>query len=245
MSQGSDPVSASGSVRVGRTPSVHPTYPPVRPRASERRGLLGLRPQVRRSLKRLILLGLRVCTALVVSSAALGGAALVEASGSSVSTGWWRGQFPITQSFGCTDFGYEAREPWRRCPPGLPKFHDGIDVGMRCGTALIAPGRLTVVSVGGSEQQSFGPFYPRLRLPSGYDILLGHVQRTVVRPGQVVSAGSPIAYVGTFGYSTGCHLHFEVRPAGGGWGSAVEPSAFLDAAPLRGAVTAASVVAHH
>jgi murein DD-endopeptidase MepM/ murein hydrolase activator NlpD len=186
----------------------------------------------------------RITVALVISSSFLAGASTLKATpGSLVRSAWWKGRPPLTQTFGCTNYGYEAEEPWRDCPGDLPRFHDGIDLGMRCGAPIVAPTQLTVVSVGGPDAQSFGPYYPRLRLPWGYDVLLGHVERTFVRPGQHVQRGTVIAYVGTFGYSTGCHLHFEVRPAGEKWGSAIDPKPFLyPSAPESGAASSSDAL---
>ncbi|MDA0210920.1 MAG: M23 family metallopeptidase [Cyanobacteria bacterium FC1] len=46
----------------------------------------------------------------------------------------------------------------------------------------------------------------------------------LVRTGQQVEQGQQIAEMGSTGYSTGPHLHFEIHPAGQG---AVNPMAFL------------------
>lgn len=46
---------------------------------------------------------------------------------------------------------------------------------------------------------------------------------TLVKVGQSVSAGRPIALVGDTGESTGCHLHIEVRIDG----QAIDPSPFF------------------
>ena len=84
----------------------------------------------------------------------------------------------------------------------------------------------TVVSIGGESY--YGAYYPRIRLDDGHDVILAHVQPpVVVQVGQRVNPGQLVAYVGSQGVdsqghptSTGCHLHFEVRPAGGGYGTA-------------------------
>ena len=49
---------------------------------------------------------------------------------------------------------------------------------------------------------------------NGYVTLYGHAKSLAVSAGQRVTMGQTIAYVGTTGYSTGYHLHFEVRKNG-------------------------------
>ncbi len=44
--------------------------------------------------------------------------------------------------------------------------------------------------------------------------LYGHLDKLLVRPGQLVRAGDIIGLEGSTGNSTGPHLHFEVRVAG-------------------------------
>ena len=45
----------------------------------------------------------------------------------------------------------------------------------------------------------------------GYESLYGHMNKIVVRPGQKISRGDLIGFVGNSGSSTGPHLHYEVR----------------------------------
>ena len=51
----------------------------------------------------------------------------------------------------------------------------------------------------------------------------GHLNKSLVKPNQVVKAGQPIGLGGSTGRSTGPHLHFETRYMG----YAINPSAIL------------------
>ena len=51
----------------------------------------------------------------------------------------------------------------------------------------------------------------------------GHAQSVVVRAGQHVRRGQIIAYMGSTGFSTGPHLHYEVRI----YGEPVNPAPYL------------------
>jgi murein DD-endopeptidase MepM/ murein hydrolase activator NlpD len=50
-----------------------------------------------------------------------------------------------------------------------------------------------------------------------------------VSPGQRVTKGAPIAYVGSTGESTGPHLHYQVMYAG----TAIDPQPFLNGVPQK------------
>ncbi len=49
-----------------------------------------------------------------------------------------------------------------------------------------------------------------------YQTLYGHMETVVVKAGQYVKQGDVIGYVGSTGYSTGWHLHFEVHTSTNG-----------------------------
>jgi len=57
----------------------------------------------------------------------------------------------------------------------------------------------------------------------GMATLYGHQSRIVVTAGQHVNAGDIIGYIGSTGFSTGPHLHFEVRING----NTVDPAPYL------------------
>ena len=57
-----------------------------------------------------------------------------------------------------------------------------------------------------------------------YSTLYGHMERIVVSVGDSVKKGDTIGYVGSTGYSTGFHLHFEIRKNG----TPIDPSGYLN-----------------
>lgn len=94
---------------------------------------------------------------------------------------------------------------------GYWKLHDGTDFGASCGTPIKA-------AYGGvvSERYYNGGYGNRLMIDhgsvNGSYVTTGynHATRYVVSVGQRVSKGQVIGYVGSTGYSTGCHLHLMV-----------------------------------
>ena len=61
---------------------------------------------------------------------------------------------------------------------------------------------------------------------NGYKTLYGHmaIGSTIVQAGQVVRQGQKLGRMGSTGRSTGTHLHFEIKPAAGGF---VDPLSML------------------
>jgi len=94
---------------------------------------------------------------------------------------------------------------------GVTKLHTGTDFGVGCGTPIQAARAGTVLAA------EFNTAYGwRTVITHGVvgGVLLtttyNHQQYLGVDPGQQVQAGQVIGQVGTTGYSTGCHLHFEL-----------------------------------
>jgi murein DD-endopeptidase MepM/ murein hydrolase activator NlpD len=91
------------------------------------------------------------------------------------------------------------------------KLHDGTDFGASCGTPIRA-------AAGGQilDQYFNGGYGNRVILNNG--VMDGHVivttynhlSRFALSKGATVNRGDVIGYVGSTGYSTGCHLHFMV-----------------------------------
>ena len=91
---------------------------------------------------------------------------------------------------------------------GLQRLHEGIDIVARTGTVVLAPAE-GIVTFSGVDP-TFGNM---LVVDHGYGIITryGHNDTILVREGQRVSRGTPMATVGSTGRSTGPHLHYEIR----------------------------------
>lgn len=90
----------------------------------------------------------------------------------------------------------------------LGQRHQGLDIGAAAGTTIFAASSGTV-SVA-TYNSSYGN-YVLINHSNGYSTLYAHARTLLVRTGQWVAKGEPIARVGSTGISTGPHLHFEVR----------------------------------
>lgn len=133
---------------------------------------------------------------------------------------WWVGDFPISQGYGCTDFN---GEPFNPNHPECPHWHDGIDIAIPCGRFVIAAMAGTVVQVG---VYGGGPYALVLDV-GGWWVWLLHLQASYISVGDQFGPGMVLGEIGTLGFSTGCHLHFQVTPAGTGYFSSVDPSPWL------------------
>jgi murein DD-endopeptidase MepM/ murein hydrolase activator NlpD len=94
---------------------------------------------------------------------------------------------------------------------GRIKMHEGIDVGAPIGTPIVAPADGVVTFSG--PKPGFGNF---VQIDHGYGVetIFGHASALIAKKGQKVSRGDHIAIVGNTGYSTGPHVHYEVRVNG-------------------------------
>ncbi|MFB1480972.1 M23 family metallopeptidase [Corallococcus sp. RDP092CA] len=89
--------------------------------------------------------------------------------------------------------------------------HAGLDIAAPHGKEVTAPSDGTVVFAGLE-----GGYGNVLVIDHGYGIKTryGHLSKILVKAGDRVKRGSPIANVGNTGRSTGPHLHYEVRVNG-------------------------------
>jgi murein DD-endopeptidase MepM/ murein hydrolase activator NlpD len=121
----------------------------------------------------------------------------------------------ITQGFGPSAL---AGEP---AFAGFAHFHTGIDVAGREGAPVVAAddGQVVLAATGSSGYGN----YVVLGHGNGVTTLYGHLSQILVRQGQRVRQGDAIGLEGSTGYSTGPHVHFEVRVNG----VPVDPTAYL------------------
>ncbi|MFD9307325.1 peptidoglycan DD-metalloendopeptidase family protein [Streptomyces sp. NPDC060048] len=97
--------------------------------------------------------------------------------------------------------------------------HTGIDFPVGMGTSVMA-------ATDGTVRSKWNSAYGNMVIvtaPDGTETWYCHLSSAKIRSGKV-KAGDVIAYSGDSGNSTGAHLHFEVRPGGGG---PVDPQAWL------------------
>lgn len=102
------------------------------------------------------------------------------------------------------------------------RMHRGIDVAAPVGTPVVAAASGVVISAGWNSG-GYGNLV-EIRHPDGTLTRYAHNNRLLVHSGQSVKQGEQIAEMGSTGYSTGPHVHFEIHPPEQG---AVNPMAFL------------------
>ncbi len=106
--------------------------------------------------------------------------------------------------------------------PRWGRMHRGIDIAAPTGTPIhaAASGEVTVA---GWNSGGYGNLV-EIRHPDGSMTRYAHNSKLLVRKGDRVEQGQQVALMGSTGFSTGPHLHFEIHPSGSG---ATNPMAFL------------------
>lgn len=102
------------------------------------------------------------------------------------------------------------------------RMHRGIDIAGPVGTPIVAAASGVVVRSGWNSG-GYGNVVD-IRHRDGSMTRYAHNSRLLVREGQQVNQGQSIAQMGSTGYSTGPHLHFEIHLPGNG---TVNPIAYL------------------
>ncbi len=110
----------------------------------------------------------------------------------------WPIEGRIASSFG------EREDPFN----GEGAFHSGIDIDAPYGTPVRAAGDGDV-----ADASTVSGYGREVVLDHGHDLvtIYAHLSAIAVFPGQHVSRGQVIGYVGQSGRATGPHLHYEVR----------------------------------
>ena len=113
----------------------------------------------------------------------------------------------ISQRFGCSTFYLEV--PDDNCP-WPHKIHTGLDIAGPYGTNIVAADTGVVYLYPGSI--GYGNLLVMFH-GNGYSTYYGHTAGYApgLRSGDVVARGTTIAFEGSTGWSTGPHLHFEIR----------------------------------
>ncbi|MEH2036266.1 murein hydrolase activator EnvC family protein [Nostoc sp.] len=110
---------------------------------------------------------------------------------------------------------------WRVHPIlGYRRFHAGLDFAASYGSKIRAADSGRVIFAGW-----YGGYGRAVIIDhgNGMTTLYGHTSELYVSEGQAVERGQAIAAVGSTGFSTGPHLHFEVRRNG----TPVDPANYL------------------
>ncbi len=122
--------------------------------------------------------------------------------GTVIATGSWTWPCP-----GHTYITSRAGNRWHPVFGGW-RYHSGIDIAANNGDAVVAADSGTVVACGES-----GGYGNRILIDhgNGYYTLYAHLSAYSVSEGAAVSKGQRIGSVGSTGWATGPHLHFELR----------------------------------
>lgn len=113
----------------------------------------------------------------------------------------WPVEGPVASSFG------EREDPFN----GEGAFHSGIDIDAPEGTPVRAAADGDV-----ADASTVSGYGREIVLDHGHDVdtVYAHLSATAVFPGEHVTEGQIIGFVGHTGRATGPHLHYEVRVHG-------------------------------
>jgi len=105
-------------------------------------------------------------------------------------------------------------------------FHQGVDLGAIYGEVIRAAAAGVVAST-----DYDGGFGNKVDIDhgNGYHTWYAHLSKFIAQPGERVVKGQPIGLVGSTGFSTGPHLHYQVMFNG----TAVDPTPFLAGVPPK------------
>ena len=140
-------------------------------------------------------------------------AAQIAGAGSGAAQGTGRFVWPVSGPVTC-GFGWRVHPIFH-----TREFHTGVDIAAAAGTPIHAADSGTVIIA--TAEGGYGNVIV-IDHGGGLSTLYAHQSAFAVTSGRVVR-GQVIGYVGTTGFSTGPHLHFEVRRNG----QPVDPMGYL------------------
>jgi len=129
-----------------------------------------------------------------------------------------------TSSFMVPATGYRSSNFGYRVNPVTKKsdqFHSGIDIAAAMGTPVKAAAG-GIVKISEFNKNGYGNLVV-IEHEKDLSTYYGHLSKLMARAGQKVAKGDLIGNVGSTGWSTGPHLHFEVRKGG----TALNPDDFI------------------
>lgn len=136
---------------------------------------------------------------------------------------WLRGKVIVPVTTGPEEFKpYPITFPYRAPGPYAYGYHTGEDhacpIGSEC--QVTWPGRVVGIDIWGSPYGN----HIVIRTENGkYDYGYCHMSHISKKVGDQVKVGESVGQSGDSGNTTGPHVHFEARPAGGHYGSDVNP----------------------
>lgn len=104
---------------------------------------------------------------------------------------------------------------------GHEAVHKGVDIAGQSGSEVLSVATGVVTRAG--EASGYG-YLVEINHGNGYSTRYGHNQEVLVKVGDTVTRGQPIALMGSTGRSTGPHVHFEVLRNG----QQIDPLSFID-----------------
>ena len=133
----------------------------------------------------------------------------------------------VSQGFGPTQYSMEPPVTYRGV--FYPHFHTGLDIAAPLDTPVGAAAAGKVILATSSVDSNgrlvgYGN-YVVIDHGDGFLTLYGHLDKLLVQQGQIVKQGQVIGLEGSTGWSTGPHLHFEIRKSG----VYVDPAPYLAA----------------
>ncbi|MCM1365352.1 MAG: peptidoglycan DD-metalloendopeptidase family protein [Faecalibacterium sp.] len=113
---------------------------------------------------------------------------------------------PVSSTKYTSQFGYRINPITNE-----RSFHTGLDIAAPLGTKIRAAYAGTVRKTG---EDSHSGKYIFLTHSDGFETFYCHCSEILAEQGAVIRQGETIALVGSTGWSTGPHLHFEIRKDG-------------------------------